>query len=164
MSTETLKDLLLEEIKDLYDAEKQLVKALPEMAEAAANPELAAGFQQHLQETKGHVVRLEQVFQFLGAPAKGKTCAAMKGLIKEGNQGIKDHEAGAVRDALLIGAAQRVEHYEIAAYGTARAFAQELGQDEVALILQATLDEEGATNKKLTAIASKVNADARAAA
>jgi ferritin-like metal-binding protein YciE len=164
MSTETLKDLLLEEVKDLYHAENQLVKALPEMAEAASNPELAAGFHQHLNETKGHVVRLEQVFQFLGSPVKGKPCAAMKGLIKEGHQGIKDHEAGPVRDALLIGAAQRVEHYEIAAYGTARAFAQELGEDQVALILQATLDEEGATNKKLTAIAGTVNADARAAA
>ncbi len=164
MSAETLKELLIEEIKDLYHAETQLVKALPQMAEAAANPELAAGFQHHLLETKGHVTRLERVFEILDTPAKGKTCAAMKGLIKEGSEGIKDHESGAVRDALLIGAAQRVEHYEIAAYGTARAFAEELGESEIALLLQATLDEEGGTNKKLTAIATTVNADARAAA
>lgn len=164
MSAETLKELLIEEIQDLYDAESQLVKALPKMAKAASNPELAAGFEQHLEETKGHVARLEQVFQALGEAVKAKTCAAMKGLIKEGGESIKDHDAGAVRDACLIGAAQRVEHYEIAAYGTARAFAEELGEEEVVTLLQETLDEEGATNKKLTAISTTVNADARAAA
>lgn len=163
MSAESLKELLVEEIKDIYNAENQLVKALPKMAKAAENTELRDGFLTHLEETKGHVTRLEKVFKLLDAPIKGKTCAAMKGLIEEGSEGIEENEPGAIRDALLIGAAQRVEHYEIAAYGTVRAFAEQLGEDKVASLLQQTLDEEGTTDKKLTTLAQAVNAEALAA-
>ncbi len=164
MSAQSLKDLLIEEIKDVYNAENQLLKALPKMAAAAANPELKKGFLTHLQETKGHVGRLEKVFGLLDEPVKGKTCAAMKGLIEEGSKGIEENEPGTIRDALLIGAAQRVEHYEIAAYGTMRAFAAQLGEHEIVDLLQETLEEEGATDKKLSGIAETVNAEAFAAA
>jgi ferritin-like metal-binding protein YciE len=160
MSAESLKELLVEEIKDLYNAEGQLVKALPKMAKAAANEELKAGILDHLEETKKHVLRLEKVFKLLDVPVKGKVCPAMKGLIEEGNEGIQENEAGPIRDALIIGAAQRVEHYEIAAYGTVRAFAEQLGEDKVVELLQETLDEEGETNKKLTALSETVNAEA----
>jgi ferritin-like metal-binding protein YciE len=160
MSAESLKELLIEEIKDLYNAEGQLVKALPKMAKAAANEELKAGILEHLEETKNHVSRLEKVFKLLDAPVKGKVCPAMKGLIEEGNEGIQENEAGPIRDALIIGAAQRVEHYEIAAYGTVRAFAEQLGEDKVVELLQETLDEEGETNKKLTTLSETVNAEA----
>jgi ferritin-like metal-binding protein YciE len=113
-----------------------------------------------LEETKEHVTRLEKVFKLLDAPVKGKTCPAMKGLIEEGNKGVEENEAGPIRDALIIGAAQRVEHYEIAAYGTVRAFAEQLGEDRIVELLQETLDEEGETNKKLTALSETVNAEA----
>jgi ferritin-like metal-binding protein YciE len=162
MSSANLRELLVEEIKDIYYAEKQLTKALPKMAKAAQNPDLKAGFTQHLAETNGHVERLEKVFSLLDKPAKGKTCHAMVGLIKEGAEAIEDNDASPVRDAQLIGAAQRVEHYEMAAYGTAVAFAKQVGEKEVAALLQQTLDEEGATNKKLTALSKQVNADADA--
>lgn len=160
---ESLKELLIDELKDLYNAESQLVKALPKMAKAAGNPKLKAGFEQHLEETRGHVDRLEQCFRILGEKAKGKTCHAMQGLVEEGKEAIEEDGPDAVRDAQLIGAAQRVEHYEMAAYGTARAFAETLGESEVAELLQETLDEEGETNKKLTALAAQVNKEASAA-
>jgi ferritin-like metal-binding protein YciE len=160
MSAESLKELLIEEIKDLYNAEGQLVKALPKMAKAASNEELKAGILEHLEETKEHVTRLEEVFKLLDVPVKGKTCPAMKGLIEEGNKGVEENEAGPIRDALIIGAAQRVEHYEIAAYGTVRAFAEQLGEDRIVELLQETLDEEGETNKKLTTLSETVNAEA----
>ncbi|WP_438480521.1 YciE/YciF ferroxidase family protein [Oleiharenicola lentus] len=163
MSVSSLKELLVEEIKDLYNAEGQLIKALPKMAKAAVNPDLKAGFLKHLEETRGHVVRLEQVFKLLGEPAKGKLCPAMKGLIEEGSEGIEENEPSALRDALLIGSAQRVEHYEIAAYGTVRAFAEKLGEDKVVKLLQQTLDEEGATDKKLTELSDIVNEEALSA-
>lgn len=162
-SVNTLQELLIEEIKDIYDAEKQLVKALPKMAKAASNAELKQGFMDHLEETKNHVTRLETVFERLSAPAKGKTCKAMKGLVEEGSEAIELHAPDAIRDACLIGAAQRVEHYEMAAYGMARALAETLGEAEVAELLQQTLDEEGATDKKLTAAAATVNEEAAAA-
>jgi len=162
MSADNLRDLLVEELKDIYNAENQLLKALPKMAKAAQNADLKAGFTAHLQETQGHVKRLEKCFKLLGEPVKGKTCAAMKGLVEEGAEAIEENDASPVRDAQLIGAAQRVEHYEIAAYGTVRAFAEKLGENAVAELLSATLDEEGATDKKLTQLAETVNSEALA--
>jgi ferritin-like metal-binding protein YciE len=160
----TLEELLIDELRDLYSAENQLVKALPKMAEAATNPQLRAGFEEHLEQTKGHVARLEQAFGILDEKPTGKTCQAMKGLVDEGDEAIDLKAPDAIRDADLIGAAQRVEHYEIAAYGTARSFAETLGQKEIASLLQQTLDEEGETNKKLTSLAETVNREAETAA
>lgn len=157
MSAESLKELLIDELKDLYHAEKQLVKALPKMAKAAQDEELKAGLTAHLEETKEHVVRLERVFKLLDEPAKTKVCPAMKGLIEEGSEALEEKDASAVRDAQIIGSAQRIEHYEMAAYGTVRSLAETLGEDEVAEILQLTLDEEGEADKKLTAAAATVN-------
>lgn len=162
-SIDTLHDLFVDELKDLYSAEKQLVKALPKVATAASDPTLKEGLLAHLEETKQHVIRLETIFARLDQPAKAKTCQAMKGLLAEGEEAIDLKAPEAVRDACLIGAAQRVEHYEIAAYGTARAFAEKLGLTEVANLLQTTLDEEGAADKKLTALAGTVNESAAAA-
>ena len=159
----TLDDLLLEQLKDLYNAEKQLTKALPKMAKAASNAELKKAFQTHLAQTEGHVERLEQVFESLGEKAKGKLCHAMKGLIEEGQEAIKEDATPEVKDAALIAAAQRVEHYEMAGYGAARAHAMQLGLQDVARTLQQTLDEEGEADKKLTALAlSHVNQEAQA--
>ena len=157
MSAESLKELLIDELKDLYHAEKQLVKALPKMAKAALDKNLKAGLTAHLEEAKEHVARLEQVFKLLGEPAKTKVCPAMKGLIEEGSEALEEKEASALRDAQIIGSAQRIEHYEMAAYGTVRSLAETLGEDKVAKILQLTLDEEGAADKKLTAAAATVN-------
>jgi ferritin-like metal-binding protein YciE len=159
-SINTLLELLVDELKDLYHAENQLVKALPKMAKAAADPELKAAFTGHLAETRGHVERLAKALKILGAAAKGKTCHAMEGLVEEGGEAIGTSGPAAVRDANLIGAAQRVEHYEIAAYGTAKAFASVLGEYKVVDLLQATLDEEGAANDKLNSISGTVNIDA----
>ena len=160
MSAETLQELLVEELKDIYHAENQLVKALPKLAKAATNEKLKAGFLQHLEETKGHVDRLERAFKLLGEPVKGKTCKAMQGLVEEGAEAIEENDASLVRDAQLIGAAQRVEHYEIAAYGTVKALALVLDHGDVADLLDATLKEEGATDKKLTSVAAEVNGSA----
>ncbi len=156
----TLKDLLIDELTDLHSAETQLVKALPKMAKAASNDELKAGFTEHLEQTKGHVERLDRALEILQAGSKNKTCHAMKGLIEEGEEAIEAKAPEAIRDANLIGAAQRVEHYEIAAYGTARAFAETLEEDEVAALLQETLDEETETDKKLTALSDSINQEA----
>jgi ferritin-like metal-binding protein YciE len=161
-SLPTLHALLIDELEDLLFAEKQLVKALPKMAKAASNADLKAGFTGHLAQTRIHVERLGEALRTLGSSASDKTCQAMLGLVAEGGEAIDTEGPAAVRDANLIGAAVRVEHYEIAAYGTARAFAKALGEDKVAGLLQETLDEEGATNKKLVKIAGKVNADALA--
>jgi ferritin-like metal-binding protein YciE len=158
---ETLDDLLIEQIEDLYDAEQRLTDALPKMAEAATNPTLAGAFRAHLVETKQHVTRLENVFQLLGKEPSRETCDAMKGLISEGEDMIGAKGSDAVRDAALIAAAQRVEHYEMAGYGSARTFASQLGRNDVANILQQTLDEEKAADKTLSQIAeSAVNARA----
>jgi len=162
MSSESLTDALVDELQDLLDAESQLVKALPKMAKAAQNEKLSQGFTDHLLQTQGHVDRLEQALRLLEKPAKGKPCPAMKGLVKEGSEVISDHDLSATRDALLIGAAQRVEHYEIAAYGTARSMAQVLGKTDVADLLQETLDEEEATDRKLSSVAEEVNPAAMA--
>jgi ferritin-like metal-binding protein YciE len=148
-----LNDLLVDQLKDLYNAEGQLTKALPKMAKKATNPELKQAFEKHLLETQEHVNRLEQVFEALGEKAKGKTCHAMKGLIEEAQEVLSEDAEDAVRDAALIAAAQRVEHYEIAGYGTVRTYAETLGHKEAARLLQQTLDEEGKTDKLLTQLA-----------
>ena len=150
-------DLLLEEeLKDLYSAEKQLVKALPKMAKTATSEDLRAAFEEHLEVTKGHVNRLEEVFQALGKTAKAKTCKAMQGLLEEGKEIMEEDAEDSVMDAGLIAAAQKVEHYEIASYGTVRTWARLCGQEEAAELLQETLDEEGEADKKLTELAEAV--------
>jgi len=161
-STPTLHALMIDELKDLFHAEKQLLKALPKMAKVAGNTDLKAGLTGHLAQTRVHVTRLTRALKILGLPPKGKTCHAMLGLVEEGAEAIALKAPTSVRDAALIGAAQRVEHYEMAGYGTARAFAQALGENQVADLLQATLDEEGETNRKLTDISDTVNMSALA--
>ncbi len=160
MAIRTFEDLLVDEIKDLYDAEHQLTKALPKMARAATSPDLKKAFELHLQETEGHIKRLEQVFEGLGKKPTRKTCVAMKGLVEEGSEVIEEDMDPEVKDAALIGAAQRVEHYEMAGYGTVRTFAHLLGHHDLEAILQSTLEEEGAADHKLTNIASKLNVKA----
>jgi ferritin-like metal-binding protein YciE len=158
-----LNDLFVQQLKDLYDGEIQLTEALPLMAQAATSSQLKNAFQEHFRETQGHVQRLEQVFRAINQEPKRETCPAMKGMIKEGNDVISAKGDPAVRDAGLIAAAQRVEHYEMAGYGTVRTFAQQLGRSDLAQILQETLEEEGAADKKLTSIAeSSVNQTAPA--
>lgn len=159
MAHEELKELFIDELKDLYNAENQLVKALPKMAKAASSTELRSGFEEHLEQTRGHVERLEMIFKKLGENPKGKKCKGMEGLIEEGSEAIEEYE-GSVRDVALIGAAQRVEHYEIAGYGTVIALAQELGEDGHATTLEKTLEEEKETDAKLTTLSESVNADA----
>lgn len=155
---DTLHDLYLNELRDLYSAETQLVDALPKMVEAATDPELKRAFADHLEQTHGHVERLDEIFDGLGEKPSGETCDAMKGLIKEGGKMIKASGSAEVRDAGFIGAAQRVEHYEIAAYGTTRALAQRLGHPDAADLLQQTLDEESEADDLLSSIAeSHVN-------
>jgi len=164
MKLNTLEDLLHYELKDLYSAETQLVKALPKMAKAATNEELKAGFEEHLEQTKGHVERLNQIAGRLGVKVAGHKCKAMEGLIEEGGQLIGEDAEDSVRDAGLIGAAQRVEHYEIAGYGTTRSLATKLGHTHVADLLGETLEEEKETDAKLTELAeSAVNVEAAAA-
>ena len=152
----SLNDLLVHELQDIYHAEGQILKALPKMAKAATNPDLKAAFEEHRAQTEGQVKRLEQVFKLLGHPVKGKQCEGMAGLIEEGRKLLEADAEPEVLDAALIAAAQKVEHYEIAAYGTARTHAELLGLRRVAKLLQQTLDEEGATDKKLTALAESV--------
>jgi len=155
---ETLRDLYINELRDLYSAENQLIEALPKMAEAATSPDLREAFTSHLAETRVHAQRLERILSDLGEKPEGETCQAMKGLIKEGEEYVKAGGDDTVRDAGLIGAAQRVEHYEMAGYGTVRSIATRLGETVAAAILQETLDEEGAADETLTGIAeSSVN-------
>jgi len=153
MKVKGLEDLYVQELKDLYNAEKQLVQALPKMAKAATSPELQQGFQSHLEQTRTHVERLEQIFNALGKSPSGKKCEAMEGLIKEGQDAIELQGDEMARDAALIASAQKVEHYEIAGYGTVRTFAKHLGFHDHRSLLQQTLDEEGETDKKLTELA-----------
>jgi len=150
---ESLQDLLVNELKDLYNAENQLIKALPKMAKAASNPDLQQAFTTHLEETKEHAERLEKIFETLDESPKGKKCKAMEGLIEEGKEMMEEDAEPEVLDAALISAAQKVEHYEIASYGSARTWAQDIGQDQVAELLQATLDEEAETDRKLSQLA-----------
>jgi ferritin-like metal-binding protein YciE len=160
MQLEALQDLFVEQLRDLYNAENQLVKALPKMAKAASSEQLSQSFLDHLEETKGHVDRLAQIFENLGKKPTGKTCKAMQGLIEEGKEAMEEDAEPEVMDAALIAAAQRVEHYEMAGYGTVRSFAKLLGDAEAAKLLQQTLDEEGACDKKLTKLAESINVEA----
>ncbi len=157
---EGLKELYIDELKDLYNAENQLVKALPKMAKAASSDELRQGFEKHLKQTQGHVQRLEKIFQALGESPKGKKCKGMEGLIEEGSEAREEDYEGSVLDAALIGAAQRVEHYEIAGYGTVRSMAETLGESNHVSLLEQTLEEEKQTDAKLTELAGLINTQA----
>lgn len=158
----TLEDLYTDLLKDLYSAEKQLVKALPKMAKNAQSPDLQKAFQEHLRQTEGQVERIERIFTEMGGSPRGKKCVGMEGLVEEGNELLQEDTEPDVLDAGLIAAAQKVEHYEIAGYGTARAWAQRLGYDKAARLLQETLEEESMANEKLTKIAeSHVNMEAQ---
>jgi len=156
MKLNTLKQLYIEELRDLYSAENQLLKALPKMAKGASSEELKLAFENHLDQTKVHVERLEEIFERLNETPKGKTCQAMKGLVEEGSEILGEDGEESVLDAGIIAAAQKVEHYEIASYGTVRTFAQLLGEDEAAELLQETLDEEGEADKLLTQLAQEI--------
>jgi ferritin-like metal-binding protein YciE len=163
MKSNGLKELYVDELRDLYNAENQLTKALPKLAKAANSDELRAGFEEHLKQTKGHVERLEQIFEALGEKPTGKKCKGMEGLIDEGSELIKEDEFdGEVLDAGLISAAQRVEHYEIAAYGSVRTYANLLGESDATGLLEQTLTEEKATDQKLTKLAEHINVEAEA--
>ena len=163
MKLESLEKLYVEELRDIYNAENQLLKALPKMARAAAAPELKQAFEDHLEQTKEHVERLEEIFEKLDQKPSGKTCQAMKGLIEEGSEIMDQEGEEHVLDAGLIAAAQKVEHYEMASYGTVRTWAEMLGEEDAAELLQQTLDEEGETDKRLTELAEEiVNVEAAA--
>jgi len=165
MAVKTVQDLLVEELRDLYHAEKQLVKALPKMAKATKSAKLRQAFESHLEETKGQVERLETVFEKLDVPARAKRCEAMAGLIEEAQEMMEEIKTPEVLDAALIGAAQKVEHYEIASYGTVHALAEALGNQEAAQLLNQTLEEEKSADQKLNQIAlSEVNKTALRAA
>jgi len=156
MKLDTLRKLYVEELRDVYNAEQQLVKALPKMAKGASSDELREAIETHLTETKGHVERLEQIFEGLDESPKGKTCKAMKGLVEEGSEILEEKGEESVLDAGIIAAAQKVEHYEIATYGTLRTWADLLNEDEAAGLLQETLDEEGEADKKLNDLAEEI--------
>ncbi|HLW35525.1 MAG TPA: ferritin-like domain-containing protein [Chthoniobacterales bacterium] len=156
MKLDTLKKLYVEELRDVYNAEQQLVKALPKMAKAASSDELREALEMHLDQTKGQVERLEEIFEQLDESPKGKTCKAMKGLIEEGSEILEENGEESVLDAGIIAAAQKVEHYEMATYGTLRTWADLLNQDEAAGLLQETLDEEGEADKKLNELAEEI--------
>ncbi len=159
---DSLEPLMIDELRDILDAEKQITKALPKMVKAASSEQLRSAFQQHLEQTNGQIERLNQVFEELGERARGKKCEAMRSIIEEGQQMLEEADEGPTRDALLIAAAQKVEHYEIASYGTARTFANQLGHSRAASLLEQTLEEEKATDEKLTSIAESI-ANPRAA-
>ena len=163
MKLENLEQLFLQELRDLYDAENQITEALPKMVEAAHYPELKDALQEHLDVTRTQIQRLEQVFGILGEDASGQTCKGMKGIIKEGDEMVSAGGDPATVDAGIISAAQRVEHYEMAGYGTVRTYAELLGQQQIAQLLQQTLDEEKEADETLTDIARSVNIEAKAA-
>lgn len=156
MKLDNLRKLYINELRDLYSAENQLLKALPKMAKGASSDELKQAFEDHLQETEGHIERLEEIFDDLDESPKGKTCHAMKGLVEEGSEVLKEDGEESVLDAGIIAAAQKVEHYEIASYGTVRTFAELLAEKDAAKLLQQTLDEEGAANEKLNELAESI--------
>ena len=161
MEMDSLQELLIEEMRDLYNAETQLTKALPKMAKKASNPQLRKAFETHLRETEGHVERLQKIFDKLGKKPTGKKCAAMAGLVEEGKEMMGEDMDEETMDAALISIAQKVEHYEIASYGTVRTWANLLGDEQTAKVLQQTLDEEGKTDKLLTQLAEdSINIDA----
>jgi ferritin-like metal-binding protein YciE len=164
MKLDSLENLFIHELKDLLSAEKQLVKALPKMAKGANSTALRSAIKEHLEQTKGHVERLEKIFGLLGKAPRAEHCKAMEGLVEEGANLLEEEGSAMVKDAALIGAAQRVEHYEIAAYGTTRTLAEMLGHSDAVELLQQTLDEEKETDEKLTELAmSEVNPEAEAA-
>ncbi len=160
MEHNALKELYVDELKDIYNAENQLVKALPKMAKTATSDELRTGFEEHLEQTRGHVQRLEQIFKALGEKPTGKKCKGMEGLVAEGQEMMDEDFEDDLMDAALISAAQRVEHYEIAAYGTVRTYAELLGEDEAVTLLEQTLEEEKETDQKLSDLASDINVKA----
>lgn len=153
MDQQTLQELFVEHIRDLFDAEKQLTKALPKLAKAAESEDLAEALRNHLEETQNHVARLEQVFRAVGVAARGKSCKGMKGLIEEGNEAVQEHEEGMLRDLAIIAGGQKVEHYEMSAYGTARTLAEQMGNDKVVNLLRQTEEEEKQADAKLTEVA-----------
>ncbi len=164
MKLNSLQELYVSELKDLYDAENRIIKALPKMAEAASRPDLRAAFEEHLQQTRHHAERLEQILRGLDESPKGQKCKGMQGIIDEGEDMMEKDAPDSVADAALIAAAQRVEHYEIAAYGTVRSYARQLGYADQAELLNQTLQEEGETDKKLTSLAeSSINEEAKTA-
>lgn len=162
MAEKTLNDLFLDTLKDIYYAEKQILKTLPKMAKAASSAELKAGFEQHAEETEGQIERLEQVFELIGKPARGKTCDAILGIIEEGKEIMTEYKGTSALDAGLASSAQAVEHYEIARYGTLKSWAQQLGLNDAVTLLDQTLQEEIATDQKLTQLA-EANANKKAA-
>jgi ferritin-like metal-binding protein YciE len=164
MEMESLQELFVNELKDLYSAEKQILKALPKMIKKATSPELKRGFEKHLKETEGHVERLDKIFQELDESPRGKKCKGMEGIIEDGKELMEEDAEPEVMDAGLIGAAQHVEHYEMAGYGCVRTYAELLGLNNIAKLLQKTLDEEKATDEKLTALARNINVEAQEAA
>ena len=161
MAKGSLRELYIDELRDLYNAETQLTKALPKMAKASSNAELREAFEEHLRQTSEHVSRLEQIFDMLEEKPTGKKCLGMEGLVKEGAKAMREDYEDAVMDAGIIGTAQRVEHYEIAAYGTAKEFAQLLGEDEHVSLLEQTLEEEKQADQKLTQLAEEINPQAQ---
>ncbi|MFL6306403.1 MAG: ferritin-like domain-containing protein [Candidatus Sulfotelmatobacter sp.] len=161
MANDAMRELYVAELRDLYNAETQLTKALPKMAKAASNSELRQAFEEHLRQTSEQVSRLEQIFEMLEEKPTGKKCLGMEGLVKEGAETMKEDYEGSIMDAALIGAAQRVEHYEIAGYGTVREFAELLGEDEHVPLLEQTLEEEKETDEKLTQLAEQINLQAQ---
>ena len=163
MAKDSLRELYIDELKDLYSAETQLVKALPKMAKAASNDQLRQAFEEHLRQTSEHVSRLEQIFEALEEKPTGKKCVGMEGLVKEGSEVMKEDYGDEVKDAAIIGAAQRVEHYEMAGYGTVRVFAELLGETEHVSLLEETLNEEKEADEKLTQLAEEINATAEQA-
>jgi ferritin-like metal-binding protein YciE len=164
MSVETIEELFVDELKDLYSAEKQITKSLPKLAKAATAPELKDAFESHLDETFGQIERLDKIFEMLGRNPRGKTCNGMKGVLEEGAEVLDETDEGSVRDAALISAAQRVEHYEMAGYGCVREYATLLGQQEIAQLLDETLAEEKAADSKLGELAKQINPEALRAA
>ena len=160
MKTTSLYELFVKELQDLYDAENQLIKALPKMAKAASSDELREGFEKHLEQTRQHARRLEQIFESLAEDAKGEKCKGMEGVIKEGSKVINEDMEEPVKDAALISAAQRVEHYEIAAYGTVRTWANQMQHEKALSLLEQTLSEEKETDQKLTQLAENLNVEA----
>jgi ferritin-like metal-binding protein YciE len=163
MSVESLQDLYVEELRDLYNAENQITKALPKMSKMASKAELRDAFNDHLEVTKQHIQRLEDIFETLGKSPRGKKCLGMEGLLAEGKEQMEEVKKGETLDAAMIGAAQKVEHYEIAGYGTARTFAETLGRENDCQLLQDTLDEEAETDEKLTMIAEQMGVNMEAA-
>jgi len=160
MDQDTLQELFVEQIRDIYDAEKQIVKALPKLAKAADSEELAGALRNHLEQTQNHVSRLEQIFEIAGVPAKGKSCKGMKGLLEEGNEAVQEQDEGELRDLAIIAGCQRVEHYEISAYGTARTLAEQLQMEDAVNLLQQTEGEEKAADEKLTQVATSLYEEA----